>query len=174
MKPFEDTNSSHFLSENSFLKWKSFDEITMWSSCISYTSALLHVLACHFFVSFVCTCVIETEGRIMKYSYTRSEKKISLPFSLSRSLSVDDQILGAEMDLQLVENSVIAVENILKAWLHDQTGETEHLQLLLPASEQTNTSTNKPTPACRPDPGDSLYTYTLTDWWLYHTISKIS
>lgn len=71
----------------------------------------------------------------------------------------DDLLLGAEMDLQLVENSVVAVENILKAWLHDQTGEREHLQLLLPASLQTNSP--KPTPAHGPNPGDSLYTYTL-------------
>ncbi|KAB5579247.1 hypothetical protein PHYPO_G00192900 [Pangasianodon hypophthalmus] len=62
----------------------------------------------------------------------------------------DDLMLGAEMDLQLVENSVIAVENILKAWLHDQTGEREHLQLLLPASVQTNSP--KRTAAHRPDP----------------------
>ncbi|XP_053485249.1 meiosis 1 arrest protein [Ictalurus furcatus] len=61
----------------------------------------------------------------------------------------DDLMLGAEMDLQLVENSVIAVENILKAWLHDQTGQREHLQLLLPASVQTNSP--KPIPAHRPD-----------------------
>lgn len=67
----------------------------------------------------------------------------------------DDLLLGAEMDLQLVENSVVAVENILKAWLHDQTGEREHLQLLLPASLQTNSP--NPTPAH----GDSLYIYTL-------------
>ncbi|KAG7330303.1 hypothetical protein KOW79_006525 [Hemibagrus wyckioides] len=58
----------------------------------------------------------------------------------------DDLMLGAEMDLQLVENSVVAVENILKAWLHDQTGDREHLQLLLPASIQP-----KPTSAYRPD-----------------------
>lgn len=68
-------------------------------------------------------------------------------------------MLGAEMDLQLVENSVIAMENILKAWLHDQTGQREHLQLLLPASVQTNSP--KPIPAHRPDLGDSQYTYTL-------------
>ncbi|XP_026998543.2 meiosis 1 arrest protein [Tachysurus fulvidraco] len=61
----------------------------------------------------------------------------------------DDIMLGAEMDLQLVENSVIAVENILKAWLHDQTGDREHLQLLLPASVHANSP--KPIPAHRPE-----------------------
>ncbi|KAK3567670.1 hypothetical protein QTP86_020615 [Hemibagrus guttatus] len=60
-----------------------------------------------------------------------------------------DLMLGAEMDLQLVENSVVAVENILKAWLHDQTGDREHLQLLLPASIQANSP--KPTSAYRPN-----------------------
>ncbi|KAI5104388.1 meiosis 1 arrest protein [Silurus meridionalis] len=62
----------------------------------------------------------------------------------------DDLMLGAEMDLQLVENSVVAVENVLKAWLHDQTGEREHLQLLLPASVQPKSP--KATPTHRPDP----------------------
>ncbi|TSL41007.1 Meiosis 1 arrest protein [Bagarius yarrelli] len=65
--------------------------------------------------------------------------------------SDDDLMLGVELDLQLVENSVIAVENILKAWLHDQTGNREHLQLLLPASVQAN-SPQKPTSTHRPDP----------------------
>ncbi|KAF5902476.1 meiosis 1 arrest protein, partial [Clarias magur] len=60
----------------------------------------------------------------------------------------DELMLGAETDLQLVENSVIAVENILKSWLHDQTGEQEHLQLLFPACVQTDSS--KPTAAHRP------------------------
>ncbi|XP_060775540.1 meiosis 1 arrest protein [Neoarius graeffei] len=60
----------------------------------------------------------------------------------------DDLMLGAEMDLQLVENSVIAVENALKAWLHDQTGEREHLQLLLPAPVQTNSPKSSPAPVC--------------------------
>lgn len=88
---------------------------------------------------------------------------------LSPTLSVDDLMLGAEMDLQLVENSVLALENILKAWLHDQTGEREHLQLLLPATVQTNTPTKNPTPACKPDLGDSCHTYTLVDW--FYTIA---
>ncbi|KAK3546690.1 hypothetical protein QTP70_031382 [Hemibagrus guttatus] len=65
-----------------------------------------------------------------------------------------DLMLGAEMDLQLVENSVVAVENILKAWLHDQTGDREHLQLLLPASIQANSP--KPTSAYRPDAGEHV------------------
>ncbi|KAG9274394.1 meiosis 1 arrest protein isoform X1 [Astyanax mexicanus] len=64
----------------------------------------------------------------------------------------DYLMLGAEMDVQLVENSVVAVENVLKAWLHDQTGEREHLQLFLPAfgeklSSKTNT-VHRPNPVC--------------------------
>lgn len=41
-------------------------------------------------------------------------------------------MLGTEVDLQQVENSVFAIETVLKAWLHEQGGDREHLQLLLP------------------------------------------
>ncbi|KAI4871998.1 hypothetical protein NFI96_018497 [Prochilodus magdalenae] len=62
----------------------------------------------------------------------------------------EDLMLGTEMYLQSVENSVVAVENVLKTWLHDHTGEREHLQLLLPAPRQTlNPKTN---PALRSNP----------------------
>ncbi|XP_062850320.1 meiosis 1 arrest protein [Trichomycterus rosablanca] len=62
----------------------------------------------------------------------------------------EDLMLVAEMDLQLVENSVLAVENVLKTWLHDQSGEREHLQLLLPASVQAHGL--KPNPAQKVNP----------------------
>lgn len=42
-------------------------------------------------------------------------------------------MLGTEVDLQQVENSVFSVETVLKAWLHEQGGDREHLQLLLPS-----------------------------------------
>ncbi|XP_066536895.1 meiosis 1 arrest protein isoform X2 [Hoplias malabaricus] len=58
------------------------------------------------------------------------------PSSTENMEETSDLMLGAEMDLQLVENSVVAVENLLKTWLHDQSGEREHLQLLLPAPGQ--------------------------------------
>lgn len=123
------------------------------------------VCACMpFLSSYVCMRVTERGGFTMTYSYTRCEfhqKTFLAYFSFSLAFSVEDLMLRAEMDLQLVENSVIAVENILKAWLHDQTGEREHLQLLLSAPAQTNPSTNKPTPTRRPDPGDSHHTYTV-------------
>lgn len=41
-------------------------------------------------------------------------------------------MLGTEVDLQQVENSVFAVEMVLKAWLQEQGGDREHLHLLLP------------------------------------------
>nr|XP_057922375.1 meiosis 1 arrest protein isoform X2 [Doryrhamphus excisus] len=37
------------------------------------------------------------------------------------------------VDLQLVDNNVIAVESMLKTWLQEQGGNQEHLNLLLPA-----------------------------------------
>lgn len=37
------------------------------------------------------------------------------------------------MDLQLVENSVFAMEAVLKMWLQEQGGDREHLHLLLPS-----------------------------------------
>ncbi|XP_019898691.2 meiosis 1 arrest protein isoform X2 [Esox lucius] len=40
--------------------------------------------------------------------------------------------LGTEIDLQEVDNSVVAMEMMLKAWLHDQAGDREQLHLLLP------------------------------------------
>ncbi|XP_072543672.1 meiosis 1 arrest protein [Salminus brasiliensis] len=62
----------------------------------------------------------------------------------------DDLMLGVEMDVLLVENSAVAVENVLKAWLHDQAGEREHLQLFLPALGEKLSS--KSNPAHRPNP----------------------
>lgn len=41
-------------------------------------------------------------------------------------------MLGTEVDLQLVENSVFAMEAVLKMWLQEQGGDREHLHLLLP------------------------------------------
>lgn len=42
-------------------------------------------------------------------------------------------MLGTEVDLQRVENSVLAMETVLKAWLQEQGGDREHLHLLLPS-----------------------------------------
>ncbi|XP_008285105.1 meiosis 1 arrest protein [Stegastes partitus] len=45
----------------------------------------------------------------------------------------DSLMLGTEVDLQQVENSVFALEMVLKAWLQEQGGDREHLHLLLPS-----------------------------------------
>ncbi|KAM9335245.1 meiosis 1 arrest protein [Symphorus nematophorus] len=45
----------------------------------------------------------------------------------------DSLMLGTEVDLQLVENSVFAMEMVLKAWLQVQGGDREHLHLQLPS-----------------------------------------
>lgn len=46
----------------------------------------------------------------------------------------DSLMLGTEVDLQQVENSVFAMETILKMWLQEQGGDKEHLHLLLPGT----------------------------------------
>ncbi|XP_035482756.2 meiosis 1 arrest protein isoform X2 [Scophthalmus maximus] len=51
-------------------------------------------------------------------------------------------MLGTEVDLQRVENSVFAMESVLKSWLQEQAGDREHLHLLLPSP------TNSPIPVC--------------------------
>ncbi|XP_071333927.1 meiosis 1 arrest protein isoform X2 [Trachinotus anak] len=45
----------------------------------------------------------------------------------------DCLMLGTEVDLQQVENSVFTMETVLKAWLQEQGGDREHLHLLLPS-----------------------------------------
>ncbi|XP_034532323.1 meiosis 1 arrest protein isoform X2 [Notolabrus celidotus] len=44
----------------------------------------------------------------------------------------DSLMLGTEVDLQQVENSVLSMEMVLKAWLQEQGGDREQLHLLLP------------------------------------------
>lgn len=73
------------------------------------------------------------------------------------------EMLGTEMDLQHVEATVLAVENALKMWLHEQGGDREHLHLLLPPSltpqgSSPNTANNKPSP------GMQTRTYTKSLW----------
>ncbi|XP_060951818.1 meiosis 1 arrest protein [Limanda limanda] len=51
-------------------------------------------------------------------------------------------MLGTEIELQRVENSVFAVESVLKSWLQEQGGDREHLHLLLPSP------TDSPIPVC--------------------------
>uniref|UniRef100_UPI003AADF5FE meiosis 1 arrest protein n=1 Tax=Centroberyx gerrardi TaxID=166262 RepID=UPI003AADF5FE len=48
----------------------------------------------------------------------------------------DCLMLGTEVDLQRVDNSVVAMETVLKAWLHEQGGDREHLHLLMPSNLQ--------------------------------------
>uniref|UniRef100_A0A3P8TUA4 Meiosis 1 associated protein n=1 Tax=Amphiprion percula TaxID=161767 RepID=A0A3P8TUA4_AMPPE len=48
-------------------------------------------------------------------------------------------MLGTEVDLQQVANSVVAVEMVLKAWLQERGGDREHLHLLLPKCQSEPT-----------------------------------
>ncbi|XP_076026911.1 meiosis 1 arrest protein [Genypterus blacodes] len=56
--------------------------------------------------------------------------------------AADSQMLGVEVELQQVENSVTAIEMVLKAWLHEQGGDREHLHLQLPSA------VGNPNPVC--------------------------
>ncbi|XP_040887757.1 meiosis 1 arrest protein [Toxotes jaculatrix] len=47
-------------------------------------------------------------------------------------------MLGTEIDLQQVENSVFAMETVLKSWLQEQGGDREHVHLLLPSPRDTS------------------------------------
>ncbi|KAM7366115.1 hypothetical protein PAMP_015583 [Pampus punctatissimus] len=47
--------------------------------------------------------------------------------------AADSLMLGTEVDLKRVDNSVFAMETVLKAWLQEQWGDREHLHLLLPS-----------------------------------------
>uniref|UniRef100_A0A3Q1J213 Uncharacterized protein n=1 Tax=Anabas testudineus TaxID=64144 RepID=A0A3Q1J213_ANATE len=51
-------------------------------------------------------------------------------------------MLGTEVDLQQVENSVFAMETVLKVWLQEEGGDREHLHLLLPSPQDS------PIPVC--------------------------
>ncbi|XP_074086101.1 meiosis 1 arrest protein [Macrotis lagotis] len=42
-------------------------------------------------------------------------------------------IMGANIDLQIIENDTVSMENFFKAWLQDSGTDQEHLHLLLPA-----------------------------------------
>ncbi|XP_061566172.1 meiosis 1 arrest protein [Cololabis saira] len=54
----------------------------------------------------------------------------------------DSLMLGTEVDLQQVENTVLAVETVFKSWLQEQGGDGEQLHLLLPSSS------DNPIPVC--------------------------
>ncbi|ROL47931.1 Meiosis 1 arrest protein [Anabarilius grahami] len=71
----------------------------------------------------------------------------------SIKILTESPLLGTEMELQLVEGTVVALENALKMWLHDQGGDREQLHLLLPPSLTAQGSTphpanNRPSPVC--------------------------
>ncbi|XP_008434168.1 meiosis 1 arrest protein [Poecilia reticulata] len=58
------------------------------------------------------------------------------------TMTEDSLMLGTEVDLQQVENSVFAMETVFKAWLQEQGGDREHLHLLLPSPSDS------PLPVC--------------------------
>lgn len=49
-------------------------------------------------------------------------------------LSVESLMSGLEIESRRVENSVLALESVLKEWLQEQAGDREQLHLLLPSN----------------------------------------
>nr|XP_055067743.1 meiosis 1 arrest protein isoform X2 [Misgurnus anguillicaudatus]XP_055067751.1 meiosis 1 arrest protein isoform X2 [Misgurnus anguillicaudatus]XP_055067758.1 meiosis 1 arrest protein isoform X2 [Misgurnus anguillicaudatus] len=69
---------------------------------------------------------------------------LDIPSSEDHNDHEESLMLGTEMDLQQVECTVLAVENALKMWLHEQCVDREHLHLLLPPSLTAQGSTSNP------------------------------
>ncbi|XP_042368482.1 meiosis 1 arrest protein [Plectropomus leopardus] len=70
------------------------------------------------------------------YSATDWGQDSPLP-EATQAETEDCLMLGTEVDLQQVENSVFAMEMVLKAWLQEQGGDREHLHLLLPSPQDS-------------------------------------
>ncbi|XP_061106755.1 meiosis 1 arrest protein [Conger conger] len=64
--------------------------------------------------------------------FSAPDSLISGLFSAPDSLISDSLMLGMEVELLQVENDAVALETIFKGWLHDISGDREHLHLLLP------------------------------------------
>ncbi|XP_053258302.1 meiosis 1 arrest protein [Podarcis raffonei] len=56
--------------------------------------------------------------------------------------------LGAVLDLQTVENDVVALETFFKGWFHDHSPDQEHLHLLLPAGALCPPAAAQSCPVC--------------------------
>ncbi|KAM9286256.1 LOW QUALITY PROTEIN: meiosis 1 arrest protein [Cariama cristata] len=57
----------------------------------------------------------------------------------------DIAILGMDIDVQTIEDNVISLEMLFKAWLHDYGTEREHLHLLLPSGGPSHATAPKST-----------------------------
>ncbi|XP_061438956.1 meiosis 1 arrest protein [Rhineura floridana] len=68
--------------------------------------------------------------------------------SSSSSSSESAMILGLAIDLQTVENDVVALETFFKAWFHDHSTDQEHLHLLLPAGVISHSAAAKISLVC--------------------------
>lgn len=68
-------------------------------------------------------------------------------------LPSDCLMLGTEVNLQKVDNSVFAMETVLKVWLQEQGGDREQLHLLLPSP------VDNPIPGagCTFNPGNTMF-----------------
>ncbi|KFZ63567.1 Meiosis 1 arrest protein, partial [Podiceps cristatus] len=64
------------------------------------------------------------------------------------SSSSEAAILGMDIDVQTVEDSVLSLEMLFKTWLHDCSTEREHLHLLLPSGGLGHATAPKTTPIC--------------------------
>ncbi|XP_077789772.1 meiosis 1 arrest protein isoform X2 [Podarcis muralis] len=70
------------------------------------------------------------------------------PSSSSGSRGESAVTLGAVLDLQTVENDVVALETFFKGWFHDHSPDQEHLHLLLPAGALCPPAAAQSCPVC--------------------------
>nr|XP_060635631.1 meiosis 1 arrest protein [Anolis sagrei ordinatus] len=79
---------------------------------------------------------LETGGGSSGHSESLLEEEAAAP------------LLGPEVDLQVVENEVVALEGIFKAWLQGHGTDQEHLHLLLPKAPLGHTAGPQNNLAC--------------------------
>ncbi|XP_012382941.2 meiosis 1 arrest protein [Dasypus novemcinctus] len=60
----------------------------------------------------------------------------------------ESPILGIDIDLQTVDNDIVSMEIFLKAWLHNNGTDQEHIHLLLPSRSFSNFSRARDKPMC--------------------------
>ncbi|XP_037663240.1 meiosis 1 arrest protein isoform X2 [Choloepus didactylus] len=60
----------------------------------------------------------------------------------------DSSILGTDIDLQTIDNDIVSMEIFLKAWLHNNGTDQEHIHLLLPSQSVGSFSRARENPMC--------------------------
>ncbi|XP_028372178.1 meiosis 1 arrest protein isoform X2 [Phyllostomus discolor] len=67
---------------------------------------------------------------------------------VEESSSDESSFLGTDIDLQTVDNDVVSMEMLFKAWLHNSGTDREHVHLLLPSQSFNKISRATDNPMC--------------------------